>query len=29
VGMEGGFGGVRLLVPREHVDAALMLLADA
>ena len=29
VGMEGGFGGVRLLVPREHVDAALKLLADA
>jgi Putative prokaryotic signal transducing protein len=29
VGMEGGVGGVRLLVPREQVEAALKLLGDA
>ena len=29
VGMEGGFGGVRLMVPREHAAAALKLLGDA
>jgi hypothetical protein len=29
VGMEGGFGGVRLLVPRDQVEAALKLLGDA
>jgi pimeloyl-ACP methyl ester carboxylesterase len=29
VGMEGGLGGVKLLVPREHVEAALRILADA
>lgn len=26
VGMEGGIGGVRLLVPEEHVEAALKVL---
>jgi hypothetical protein len=29
VGMEGGLGGVRLLVPRDHAEAALKLLGDA
>jgi hypothetical protein len=29
VGMEGGFGGVRLLVPEERADEALALLADS
>jgi hypothetical protein len=29
VGMEGGVGGVQLLVARDHVDAALKLLGDA
>jgi Putative prokaryotic signal transducing protein len=29
VGMEGGMGGVQLLVPDDHVEAALKVLGDA
>jgi hypothetical protein len=29
VGMEGGVGGVQLLVSRDHAETALKLLADA
>jgi hypothetical protein len=29
LGMEGGFGGVRLLVARDQAEAALKLLGDA